>query len=356
MGIRKFRIPGQPGRMKVFFHDPDKKPLLKCVQEFVSLSVRKKEPAYHYFKYIYKKQITNIHDYLSINERARIHSSAVLNRYEYSSILRNKLNFEIYFRDLGLRMPGFIGYNFKDHFYKNDNIERITTNEGLKKFFNEVLLDNKIESLFIRPIDSRGGEGCYKLNLETIGTDLELISDQIREGSHVFTEVIQQHKAINKIHSSSVNTIRLITLQSDIAETKIISAAIRFGVGDGIVDNLHSGGFMVGINIETGVLNKFGWLEERTANGEVITHHPDSGIRLGGFQIPYFKEACEMVLEATKFLPKTLIGWDVAIQNDGPIIVEGNDSPGLEVSDVACKGLLRDPYFKMLVEQVNAKN
>jgi hypothetical protein len=336
--------------------DPDKKPFLRCFYEFIALSICKKEPAYYYFKHLYKKQIPNIYDYLSTNERAGLHSSLQLNPYEYTSILKNKLNSDIYFRKFGLRMPKLAGYNIQNHFYAGNRTRSLKASEEVIKYFSELMTANKLDSLFLRPIDSLGGKGCHKLHLETLDNDLIDVIDDLFQGSYVYTEVIHQHPDIDRIHSASVNTLRLITFANNSGNIKLLSAAIRFGVGDGIVHNLHSGGFLVGIDLETGVLDQFGWKTEPTGRGELFTHHPGSGKKLEGFRVPFFKEACALVIEATQFLPKTIIGWDVAIQEDGPVIIEGNHTPTFELSDLASKGLLKDPDFKALVKKVKTEN
>ena len=49
-----------------------------------------------------------------------------------------------------------------------------------------------------------------------------------------------------------------------------------------------------------------------------------------GFKVPFYEEACQMVKEASKVVPSVrYVGWDVAITNKGPVIIEGNCFPGV---------------------------
>ena len=58
--------------------------------------------------------------------------------------------------------------------------------------------------------------------------------------------------------------------------------------------------------------------------------HPISKVKIVGFKVPKFKEAVEMVKEAAKVVPEIgYIGWDVAISENEPVIVEGNCFPGV---------------------------
>ena len=63
--------------------------------------------------------------------------------------------------------------------------------------------------------------------------------------------------------------------------------------------------------------------------------HPDTGTLIEGFQLPHWESAKRLVLRAHEALERiAVVGWDVAILEDGPVIVEGNDSPGASSSQM----------------------
>ena len=354
--MQLLRLPGRPERFKVFLKDPDRKPWLQCIYEFLALTVLKREIAYYYLKHLYKKQLPNIRDYLSTNERARIHGDESIQNYEFVSVLNNKINFAIYFQNLGIRTPGLIGYNFGDRFYGGTGeISKIANEHALKTFFLKLLETNNIKGLFIRPVSALGGIGCLKLTMDNLVNTVKEEWEVLIQGDYLFTELIEQHPEVSKIHSHSINTIRFLTLVSERGEPEVISAAMRFGASEKVVDNVSAGGFFVGVDMTTGTLKKFGWREQLINKGELIEFHPLSGVRLEGFQIPFFKEAYNLVIESTRYLPKKLIGWDVAIGTDGVLLVEGNHDPGLTMPDLANGGLLKNRSFREFVLQVKAR-
>ena len=59
-------------RLLVFLRDKQKKNYFKIFKEFVNLLLIKKEVPFYYFKYLYRKDITNYKDYVSTKEAYRI--------------------------------------------------------------------------------------------------------------------------------------------------------------------------------------------------------------------------------------------------------------------------------------------
>ena len=67
---------------------------------------------------------------------------------------------------------------------------------------------------------------------------------------------------------------------------------------------------------------------------------PDSHIKLTGFTIPRWKEACDLAKEAALRLPEaTFIGWDFALTDSGWVMVEGNHTPLIIWQIAAGKGI-----------------
>ena len=104
-------------------------------------------------------------------------------------------------------------------------------------------------------------------------------------------------------------------------------------LGKTIADNFHQGGKGVLVDLETGKLVGNGIDKKLNESEKSIT-----GIKFDGFEIPYWEEIKEMVLEAALVNDKVnLIGWDVAISKNGPVIIEGNRGPGFDLVQVLLK-------------------
>lgn len=54
--------------------------------------------------------------------------------------------------------------------------------------------------------------------------------------------------------------------------------------------------------------------------------HPDTGVALQDYLVPFFKESIEMVTKAHLYMYGIhSIGWDVAVTPDGPMLIEANE-------------------------------
>lgn len=346
--MRKFE---NIGRIKVFIKDPNKKNVFKIIKELFVLFFVKKEIPFYYFKYIYKKNVENYLDYLSTKEVVKMGYSRILHKAEYNSIIENKLCFSLFMENTSIKTPKLVAYNFGVNFFIDGDVELVTDKQSVIAFFQKVFLKIDKEALFFRPLSDYGGKGCFKITKQNYKEELEEKYKALLNGDYVHTEIIEQHERISKIHNKSVCTLRLVSLITHDNKIEIIGGFMRFGVGNSVVDNSSSGGFLVGINLKDGSLKNKGHFMLDYGGGEIYKH-PDSDFEFFGFEIPFFEEACNEVVNAVKLIPERFVGWDVAITKDGPTIIEGNCTPHVPSLDIAYGGLLKNHHVKNLINEL----
>ena len=177
---------------------------------------------------------------------------------------------------------------------------------------------------------STGGGGKNVLIL----TGKDVNADNIKalaknEHFDILEEFVIQHEKLQELSPNSLNTVRFITQLKTDGTVDIIGASLRMGIHKN-TDNLSSGGITCKVNIETGVIESKGYSFDITQ--PLCDVHPVSGIQLVGFQIPFWKEVKEMCQKAAaKYLDNKCVGWDVAIKQDGPLLIEGNHDWGARV-------------------------
>lgn len=150
-------------------------------------------------------------------------------------------------------------------------------------------------------------------------------SEAIKGKNIIVQNVIKQHSALKAFGTKSVNTIRIVTIQGKSGTVNVFAAFLRLSVSpDSFVDNRAKGGLGIGVDLSSGKLMKYGFPHDEF--GVKLEEHPLSGIRFDGFQLPYWNETVELVCNAHKqFYEIQSIGWDVALTEDGPVLLEGND-------------------------------
>lgn len=145
---------------------------------------------------------------------------------------------------------------------------------------------------------------------------------------------------MNVINPNAINTYRIVTVNKGDGKPYLFSGILRVGTSKtGNVDNWAAGGLAIGVNEKTGYLQKYGFYKPRHGTKEEV--HPDTGVRFSEFKAPQFEEAVRIAIEAHKHLfGIRTIGWDIAITENGPVFIEGNDSWEISLMQ-ACNGGLK---------------
>ena len=126
---------------------------------------------------------------------------------------------------------------------------------------------------------------------------------------------------MKKLYPNAVNSMRFITVLDKDGEPHLLYIVQKMGLGGSIIDNNC---LFTPVDPETGIM-KYPAHSGDTLKGIIYEEHPDTHIKIQGYQIPFVKEAVKMVLEAAKVTPQIrYVGWDVATTPNGPAIIEGN--------------------------------
>lgn len=240
---------------------------------------------------------------------------------ESIAVLRNKTQFEKFMLSNGIRTPITIAS------VKNGEVTSLTSDMSFTSFSDIRSIDLNV---FCKPIDGIQGKGAF--SFKSI-SGKPYVNDKLVEwvdvpaffsGNYMVQQVIEQHDTLSKLHPSSVNTIRIITVHCPKEGYKAMAMSLRVGTASRKVDNWASGGVVVKVDPLTGRLSGPGYF--KPGKGGLVRQHPDTCIDLDGYQLPYIEKAIEMCLAAHTCVPLHSVGWDIAILEDGPILIEGNDN------------------------------
>ncbi len=185
----------------------------------------------------------------------------------------------------------------------------------------EAFLQGK-EKIVAKPVDASCGNGVVIPQGEELKDPAALYARLKANGQVLVEDFVVQHHKIQELYGGSVNTIRMVTIKGH-----LVFAAIRVGNGK-FVDNLNSGGMTTVVDLNTGVIRKPAL--DKALN--LYEKHPISGVSFLGFEIPFFPQCVQLVEQAALEVPQMgYIGWDVAITEEGPLLIEANQFPGHDI-------------------------
>ncbi|MDR1629710.1 MAG: hypothetical protein LBS36_05795 [Oscillospiraceae bacterium] len=253
----------------------------------------------------YEKKHKQRREYLTIGYQAR------MDRYvantKYSSFLSLKPNFH----------RNYSEFTRRDWF---------STELGYERYL--AFLERNPVFIY-KPKLGLGGTDIEKISVDEIADKKAFYDRLVREEAFI-EELIRQNDAWGKLCPASINTLRVMTTAVN-GKSEIIFAAARIGNGSNVADNFHQGGMAILVDMERGRLTGTAFNKKL----ERFTHHPLTGVKLDGYEIPFWKEIRQMCLKAALVNEGiNLVGWDVAITNDGPLLIEGNRGPGWDLVQV----------------------
>ncbi len=200
--------------------------------------------------------------------------------------------------------------------------------------------------LFLKPKNGRGGEKCMRFNFTDTGWQAvdskkilsasELIAylkSFSRRTPCLLQRCYRPHRDLADLAGTTLATVRVLSMTDVNHDVHVMYAAFRMPrQHDAVVDNFHAGGIAASVDFATGCLGAATDLGLSQSLGWVDRHPSSNGI-IRGRVLPYWKETIDLVRRAHNraFKDRIMIGWDIAITDDGPIIVEGNAGPDLDI-------------------------
>lgn len=176
----------------------------------------------------------------------------------------------------------------------------------------------------------------------------ELVADlasRSRGSAVVLQRCLVNHPAFAGLTTRALSTIRIMTYRRPGRPAGFLLGVMRMGTGDSTADNYAQGGIASAVDPATGEIGPAIRLDEELRSQSFDTH-PDTGATIVGFRIPFWKEVRDLPLKAHDLLGDVpCIGWDVAVLESGPVLLEGNWNPCVKLAQVPTSTpLLATPF------------
>ncbi len=256
---------------------------------------------------------------------------------EFASLLGHKLYFEGLLRGLGL--PGtetLAVYADPASFRSVGRVLALHTLDELTEF-----LSTADFPLFGKPVGSSLSLGT--IGIKGISADkslldltngatmaLEELHAQIRDNysgiGFMFQKKIVNHPDLAKFTGAAVGTLRVVTCMSPNG-LRPLYAAWKIPSKTSMADNFwRSDNMIAQVDVESGELLRC--QKSIGVDAEEVEVHPTLGEPLVGMTIPRWREVTDLGVAVASLFPRTrMLGFDIALSETGPVLIECNDNP-----------------------------
>jgi len=271
---------------------------------------------------IFRKQ------FLGINEQR--YYLDYLNPNKYYIFSRNKYVAHTLMQNAGIRTSELYAYYQPEGAAESDIVS--SSKLGICK----ILQDKRVQECVIKTTESSHGDNVlvvtsieYKEEdalLHLFNGNVKRLSEVLAGEPLIFESRVRQTDQMASLNASSVNTVRFMTTLYPDGEARIIATFIKIGRAGKCVDNAGGGGNVDAcIDTETGTL-QYAIQYDGWRNIKEIEKHPDSDNSVNGVQIHHWDSIKAQVLKFQQALPFIkAAGWDIAITDEGPVVIEVND-------------------------------
>ena len=202
--------------------------------------------------------------------------------------------------------------------------------------------------LFAKPADGGSASSAYLVESYSASADAlrlgdgrelpldRFVADCTRWGAGMlFQDVVEPHAEVRETCGARIATARLYVLNGP-SEARLHRAVLRLPTGRNMYDNFQGGasGNLLAALDDAGRITRV--VGRRDAGLAEMTHHPDTGQSLIGWQLPGWTAMVTTCLEAAIAFPGLRIqAWDAASTPDGPLFIEMNTRGDLDLVQLA---------------------
>jgi hypothetical protein len=144
------------------------------------------------------------------------------------------------------------------------------------------------------------------------------LADELRGQDCLVQPFVHNHPDVARITNGALASLRIVTGLDERGGAEFVAAllALPHGARDSSV-----AGILCSLDPGTGRIR-----HAALPGGEPILHHPDTGASLVGLALPWWTEGLDLVrrAHATAFPGFPFLGWDLALTDAGPLLLETN--------------------------------
>ena len=302
----------------------------RILKDYKALKKSKGLTTDEYYEFEFEKRDEKFRrSFLGLNEQR--YYLDYLNPLKYFSLARNKYMAHKILENTGVRKSILYCYYMPEARF-------ISSDESASDIMGVIciLKQKNVQSCVIKTTESSHGDNVWVINaIKYQENDAEMkrfdgkiikLSEVLGKEPLIFESVVHQTKQFSAFNESSVNTVRFMTTLWPDGSARIIATFIKIGRAGRCVDNAGGGGNVdVCVDTESGeikyAIQYDGWRKIKD-----IEKHPDSENQLNGVVVENWQSIKEEVKKFQQAFPYCkAAGWDIAITDEGPVVIEVND-------------------------------
>ena len=302
----------------------------KVMRDYIALHRAKGLRPEEYYEFEFDKRSEAFRrDFLGLDEQR--YYLELLNPLKYLSLARNKYVAHKMLENTGIRTSELYGYYQPEARY-SENTECAGDLAGVL----HILKDKAVQYCVIKTTESSHGDNVWVIkSIDYQENDAVLtrfdgqqlaLSSVLGDEALIFESVVRQTAQLAAFNPSSVNTVRFMTALYPDGSAKVVATFMKIGRAGRCVDNAGGGGNVdVCVEVDTGEIRHAiqfdGW-----RNVKDIDSHPDSGAQLNGVLLENWESVKAEVTRFQQAFPYCKVaGWDIALTDEGPVVIEIND-------------------------------
>lgn len=153
----------------------------------------------------------------------------------------------------------------------------------------------------------------------------------MHEAGGVLQRACLAHPDLRDLSPGALPTLRVMTAIDEAGRVEVCDRVIRLSAGGPrAVDNFNAGNLVAGLDGEGRITRAF---RRERGRAVEVRDHPTTGAALAGRRPPDLDPALALAARAHEAFRAgfSVIGWDVGLTAEGPVLIEGNWSPGSDI-------------------------
>lgn len=173
-------------------------------------------------------------------------------------------------------------------------------------------------------------------------------------GGFLFQDALDPHADMARIAGPAIGCVRVLTA-NDGSGPKPVYAVWKMPAPAAMSDNFwQEGSLLADLDLASGTVKSC--TRGTGPAAEALDHHPVSGAALVGASLPHWQDTLDVAVQAHAVFPEFgVCGFDIAVTDEGPKVLECNDNPSHMLYQMGTGRGLQNPDLAPIWERVVAR-